>query len=95
VRTLANVLITFVLGGLWHGAAWTFVIWGLLHGTGLVTLRLWQRTGIALPKPLAWAVTFLFVVVTWVFFRAASVGDALAMLHAMTRFSGERSPPGR
>jgi D-alanyl-lipoteichoic acid acyltransferase DltB (MBOAT superfamily) len=87
-RTLANVLVTFALGGLWHGAAWTFVIWGLLHGTGLVTLRLWRRTGLALPTPIAWAVTFLFVVVTWVFFRAASVGDALAMLHAMTRFTG-------
>ena len=82
-RTAANLLATFLLGGLWHGAAWTFVLWGLLHGVAVVVCRAWQRSGRPLPPLLAWATTFLFVAVSWVFFRATSVDDALAMLRAM------------
>jgi alginate O-acetyltransferase complex protein AlgI len=72
-----------VLGGLWHGAAWTFVAWGALHGAGLVTLRAWRRTGLELPRFAGWALTLLFVMVGWVFFRAASLADAAALLRAM------------
>ena len=82
-RTALNVMATFLLGGLWHGAAWTFVAWGALHGLGLVCLRAWERTGFRLPRVLAWAVTFLFVMLTWVFFRASSLPAAAAMLRAM------------
>jgi len=82
-RTAANVLATFLLGGLWHGAAWTFVVWGLLHGLAMVACRAWGRVGVPLPRALAWALTFLFVAVTWVFFRATSLENALAMLAAM------------
>ncbi len=90
-RTAVNVLATFLLGGLWHGAAWTFVIWGGLHGAALVCVRAWERTGLRLPRPLAWAVTFLFVMVAWVFFRASSLAAAGAMLGAMvgTNAGGE------
>jgi D-alanyl-lipoteichoic acid acyltransferase DltB (MBOAT superfamily) len=83
LRTAANVLATFLLGGLWHGAAWTFVIWGLLHGIAMVACRAWGRWGVPLPAGLGWALTFLFVAVTWVFFRATSLDGALAMLTAM------------
>ena len=82
-RVLANLLLTFLLGGLWHGAAWTFVGWGALHGMGLCGVRLWRRTGHRLPPAAAWALTFVFVVVTWVFFRAHSLGDAWAIVRAM------------
>ena len=82
-RTAGNILLTFLLGGLWHGAAWTFVVWGILHGLGVVVVRLWERTGVRLPYGLAWAMTFLFVMITWVFFRARTMADALAMLRAM------------
>ena len=82
-HTAVNVMATFLLGGLWHGAAWTFVAWGALHGAGLVCLRAWERTGHRLPRAIAWAVTFLFVMVTWVFFRASSLPAAGAMLRAM------------
>jgi len=82
-RTALNVMATFLLGGLWHGAAWTFVAWGALHGAGLVCLRVWERTGLRLPRPIAWAVTSLFVMVTWIFFRASSLPAAGAMLRAM------------
>ncbi len=87
-RTAANVLATFLLGGLWHGAAWTFVLWGLLHGIAMVVCRAWQRRGAPLPPLLAWATTFLFVTVSWVFFRATSLDNALAMLQAMAGANG-------
>jgi alginate O-acetyltransferase complex protein AlgI len=82
-RTAVNVLTTFLLGGLWHGAAWTFVIWGGLHGCALIAQLAWARTGLRLPRALAWAITLLFVMVAWVFFRAASLPAAVSMLHAM------------
>ena len=88
-RTACNVLITFLLGGLWHGASWTFVVWGVLHGMGVVVVRLWDRTGVRMPHGLAWSVTILFVMVTWVFFRARTMADALVVLRAMVGLSRE------
>ncbi|MBA3507153.1 MAG: MBOAT family protein [Betaproteobacteria bacterium] len=88
-RTACNVMVTFMLGGLWHGAAWTFVVWGTLHGLGVVVVRLWERTGVRLPYGLAWGMTFLFVMITWVFFRARTMADALAVLRAMVGLSQE------
>ncbi len=87
VRTACNVLITFVLGGLWHGAAWTFVVWGMLHGLGVVVVGLWHRTGVRLPYGLAWGMTFLFLMITWVFFRARTMADAFTVLRAMVGIS--------
>jgi alginate O-acetyltransferase complex protein AlgI len=93
-RTYRNLMITMLLGGLWHGAAWTFVAWGALHGTYLVVehaLRGARRREEPVDKPrgnvvsdLAQiGVTFVLVLVAWVFFRAASLGDAFALLRAM------------
>jgi alginate O-acetyltransferase complex protein AlgI len=82
-RTAVNVLATFLLGGFWHGAAWTFVAWGALHGCALICLRLWERRGLRLPRLIAWVITFLFVMVSWVFFRATSLPASIAMLRAM------------
>lgn len=82
-RTAVNVMATFLLGGFWHGAAWTFVAWGALHGCALVCLRAWARNGRHMPRACGWAITFLFVMVSWVFFRAASLPSAIAMLRAM------------
>jgi len=93
-RVLANLLITFLLGGLWHGAAWTFVCWGALHGLGLCWLRLWSRAGVRLPNFAAWAFTFVFAVMTWVFFRAHSVEDATSILRAMTRVAAPSDTTG-
>ena len=70
------IVATFVLGGLWHGANWTFVLWGLLNGVGLVVVRLWSRTGLRMPSFAAWAITFLFVNVAWVLFRAPDLATA-------------------
>jgi D-alanyl-lipoteichoic acid acyltransferase DltB (MBOAT superfamily) len=91
IRSMANVLITMLIGGLWHGAGWTFVAWGGLHGIYIVLHRLVRRSGayerlvpFALPRRLiAQTVTLLLVVVAWVFFRATGFAAAGSMLAAM------------
>lgn len=77
LRTYVNLALVMLLGGLWHGAAWHFVIWGALHGAALIVARAWP---IALPRALAIALTFHFVCVTWVFFRAGDAAKALDYL---------------
>jgi D-alanyl-lipoteichoic acid acyltransferase DltB (MBOAT superfamily) len=71
-RQVAALLITMSLCGLWHGAGWTFVAWGVVHGVALVTDLLWRRYLPALPALLGWLLTFVFVVLTFVLFRAES-----------------------
>jgi alginate O-acetyltransferase complex protein AlgI len=88
-----NLLITMLLGGLWHGAHWNFVIWGGLHGLALVVNHLIrQRSSPMMPSralgqfvwtPLCWVLTFTFVVASWVFFRASTTTAAFEMLRAM------------
>ena len=82
-RTLANLFITFLIGGIWHGAGWTFVVWGALHGAALAIHRMWGTVGFRLPIMLSWFCTFLFINATWVFFRAVSLADAMKVLKAM------------
>jgi len=83
-RTYVNLLVTMLLGGLWHGASWTFVVWGLLHGVGLGVHKLWRMRVPESRAPFAgvvgWAVTYGFVCLTWVFFRAADFGTAALIL---------------
>jgi alginate O-acetyltransferase complex protein AlgI len=84
-RTYVNLLIVMLLGGLWHGAAWTFVIWGAIHGALLAIERISGGSAIyrGVPAPARIAATFGIVLMTWVFFRAASVPDALQYLADM------------
>jgi alginate O-acetyltransferase complex protein AlgI len=101
VRTYVNLSTTMVLGGLWHGANWTFVVWGALHGLYLIGHRLLNgafaragiRDGSTLDRVLSIAglpLTFLLVLITWVFFRAASFADAWAVLGAMLGWPAAR-----
>ena len=83
LRQMSNLMITMLLGGLWHGAGWTYVVWGGLHGMYLVINHAWKRTGITVPIAIAWPLTLLAVVVAWVFFRAATFADAGSLLTAM------------
>ncbi|MHA1113855.1 MAG: MBOAT family O-acyltransferase, partial [Alphaproteobacteria bacterium] len=69
---MAFLMATMLLGGLWHGAGWTFVAWGGLHGLGLMVNHVWSRAGLRMPALSGWVLTFLFVMVGWVLFRAES-----------------------
>jgi alginate O-acetyltransferase complex protein AlgI len=94
-KTYRNLLIIFVLTGFWHGANWTFLVWGLYHGALLVIERLTGLGTVTATGPalvLRRAVTFLLVVVGWVFFRAESIGQALTMIRAMFVPSGLARP---
>ena len=83
-RTQLNVLSGMLISGLWHGANWTFVVWGLLHGLGVVVQNTARRLGMpAWPRWAAQIMTFVFVSVAWVFFRAESVSQALHMLQGL------------
>jgi D-alanyl-lipoteichoic acid acyltransferase DltB (MBOAT superfamily) len=88
LRTYANNMAVFLIGGFWHGAGWTFIMWGFLHGAAQIIQRIWNEWGRPLPRWLAWAITFLFVNVTWVFFRAESFGQALRLLRGMAGLNG-------
>lgn len=85
---LRNLFITFLIGGIWHGAGWTFVFWGLLHGLATVIHRMWGWSRIKMNKYLAWFITFNFVNAAWVFFRALEWNDALKVLKGMCGMSG-------
>ena len=82
------IVATFALGGLWHGANWTFVAWGLANGVGLLALRLWGRLGLRLPALIAWAPTFVFVNFAWVLFRAPDLSTAGAFLRSLSGARG-------
>ena len=84
-RTCFNLGFTMLVGGLWHGASWTFVVWGALHGGGLVIERLCRQSTLAvrMPTALARVLTLAVVLVGWVFFRSATLGDAFGYLGSM------------
>ncbi|HXZ48226.1 MAG TPA: MBOAT family protein [Usitatibacter sp.] len=87
-RMLAAFLVTFTLGGLWHGAAWTFVAWGAIHGTALVVVHFWRKLGRPLPRPVAIGVTALFVAAAFVVFRAPTLADAGSVLASVAGLNG-------
>jgi len=92
-----NLMATMLLGGLWHGAGWNFVIWGGLHGLYLVVNHAWRSlTKPAIDNPLAigasrvlaWLITFISVMIAWIFFRAPDLSTACAILNGMVGLNG-------
>ena len=87
-KTYRNLLLTMVLGGLWHGANWTFVVWGAIHGIALVVEKFFQEIfpsvtpdkGGSRWSPLGWLVTMVVVFTAWIFFRATNVHEAFEMI---------------
>lgn len=102
IRTCSNLMTTMLLGGLWHGASWSFILWGGLHGSFLVGQRWWSSTrlGKALAHatgPLAWAhrlgalaVTFTLVCLAWCFFRLTELGESLACVKKWLVFDADK-----
>jgi len=101
--TRGNLMITMLLGGLWHGAGWNFVIWGGLHGAYLMTNHAWSSSSIRsyftgmmsgiLYRLSCWLITFSAVVVAWVFFRAETFNGAKLILQSMLGFSSDIVQP--
>ena len=98
ILTYRNLMLTMLIGGLWHGAAWTFVVWGALHGFGLAAERFWHERHPDPPRQTTWKrwrarlLTFHFVCFAWIFFRASSFDDAWAMITGLFTRWGEASP---
>lgn len=79
VCTLLNIMIVYLVSGIWHGAAWTFIIWGIAHGMARVIEKIFGRIFERIPLCIRWIGTFLFVNITWVIFRASSIAEAVTI----------------
>jgi hypothetical protein len=88
IRRNLNLMVTMLLGGLWHGAAWSFVLWGGLHGLYLVIHGQFRRLGVPLPVTVCRMLTLLAVIIAWVPFRATSLPATIAVLRGMAGLNG-------
>ena len=100
IQTYINLILTMLIGGLWHGANWTYILWGLLHGIALAIHKVWMKITKSPEKPhsvlsniISIVVTFLFTNVCWIFFRAESIQKATSIIHRIFSFDvGVRQP---
>jgi alginate O-acetyltransferase complex protein AlgI len=87
IRTYINLTVTMLLGGLWHGANWTFVVWGALHGLALAVHKLWmegaENRSWKIPSVAGWVVTYVYVCFCWVLFRAQDFHSAMVIMRKM------------
>lgn len=90
LRTYINLFVVFIICGIWHGAGWTFILWGIMHGLAMIIYRFYKNNLhrlFSVSPLLAWAITFNFVNMSWVFFRASSVKEAWAIVSKMYNWS--------
>ena len=100
IRTYLNLVLTMLIGGLWHGANWTYIVWGLLHGIALAVHKVWmlktssaEKRHSVISNVLSIAVTFLFTNFCWIFFRADTIQDAFIVIRRILSFdTGLRQP---
>ncbi len=91
MRTYLNSFIVMIIAGLWHGASWMFIIWGVIHGVGLVTHKLFYNLGLknvkntAFVKVFSWFITFSYVTIAWIFFRAQDITTAINIFLQITQ----------
>ncbi|MBO5870161.1 MAG: MBOAT family protein, partial [Clostridia bacterium] len=83
LRTYVNIMIVYLVSGIWHGANWTFIFWGLCHGAFCVITRAFKNFFEKIPKLINWLMTFVFVNIMWVFFRADTMNDAFALIKSI------------
>ncbi|MFD2910394.1 MBOAT family O-acyltransferase [Jeotgalibacillus terrae] len=93
-RTYINLFLIFFISGFWHGAGWTFIVWGVMHGVASIIYRAWSKGKYRLPRLVALGITFLFVHVAWVYFRAPDLTTANQMVVKMFNFQALDLPPG-
>lgn len=86
--SMVAIFLAMLISGFWHGAGWTFILWGALHGGGLVVNHTWKRKKLKMPTFLGWLITFNFVNVSFVFFRAKQWDDAVKVLEGMAGMNG-------
>lgn len=84
-RTYINIFLIFFVSGIWHGAGWTYMIWGAMHGIVYVLNRIFKKGVEKIPKVLSWAVTTVFLMFSWIFFRAESVSQAVLLIKRLFR----------
>lgn len=82
-RVLFNIMLVFFVSGFWHGAGWTFIIWGICHGCGVIISRWWRKSGFRMPDLLGMAITFFFINILWVLFRADNLKTAWNIIKSM------------
>jgi alginate O-acetyltransferase complex protein AlgI len=87
-KALLVTLLVMAIAGIWHGAAWSFLVFGVLHGLGIVTNHVWRKAKFKLPVPVAWLLTFIFLIVSFVVFRANGWSQASAVLTGMLGLHG-------
>lgn len=80
IRTYVNIMIVFLVSGLWHGANWTFILWGALHGIANIINRIFKKQWSYMNDVVQWMITFAFVNITWLFFRSENIGQAVILL---------------
>lgn len=94
-KTYRNLFLTMMLGGLWHGAAWTFLLWGVAHGVGLIVERIWSASSRrVVPSPLSMPLCFVWVCLCFVIFRSPNLQMALSFLKGMFVPTGTHSLSG-
>lgn len=94
IRTYLNIFLVFLVSGLWHGANWTFILWGAIHGVFSLLTRLFNKKVDKLHPALSWLLTFGFVNVTWIYFRADSVSQANQVIASILKFNIGGINPG-
>lgn len=85
IRTYVNLFLVFLISGLWHGAAWTYIVWGALHGAACCPERVFHKQWEKISGICRWLITFSFVNVSWIFFRALSVSQAVEVIRKIVR----------
>lgn len=83
VRVYFNIGLVFLISGIWHGAGWTFVVWGICHGIGVMIHRIWKKKGYSMPSWLGMFITFFFINILWVLFRADNMHEAWVIISSM------------
>lgn len=87
-KTISNVVVVFLIGGIWHGANWTFIVWGLLHGIGIAIFIFWRKTNYKLPRFLSYMITQVFILLLWVVFRSDNIIYSQEYLSVMFGLEG-------